>query len=165
MNIKKRTYCSHLFEFSIQHWVCKQSMTIKLYFDNKDIYTLISANNLAIDTQALVSHQNNLNKAIRTSKIKIWTWKRLAPIVIMWKHIHHTVHVLKQLNLKHSFVLAKRFFKNILFLWFIDLKPKCIPTILLSLNKKMKWLMDKSQIINKCSGDEIMHGLNLETEF
>lgn len=29
----------------------------------------------------------------------------------------------------------------------------------------MKWLMDKSQIINKCSGDEIMHGLNLETEF
>lgn len=25
--------------------------------------------------------------------------------------------------------------------------------------------MDKSQIINKCSGDERMHGLNLETEF
>lgn len=58
-------------------------MTIKLYFDNKDIYTLNSANNLAIDIQALVSHQNNLNKAIRTSKIKILTWKRLAPIVIM----------------------------------------------------------------------------------
>lgn len=120
---------------------------------------------MAIDTQTSVSHQNNLNKAFRTSTIKNWTWKRLAPIVIMWKHIHHTVHVLKQLNLKHSFVLAKRFFKNILFLWFIDLKPKCIPTISLSLNKKMKWLMDKSQIINKCSSDEIMHGLNLETEF